>query len=88
MESTKEGLYEIIKEQMRMDDLILDESLLLIENLGFDSVQLISLIIDIETRFGIEFNEASLLFEKFNRIGDLIKLIDELRDKVKQDEDI
>ena len=88
MESTKEGLYEIIKEQMRMDDLILDESLLLIENLGFDSVQLISLIVDIETRFGIEFNEVSLLFEKFNRIGDLIKLIDELRDKVKQDEDI
>lgn len=82
IKNSKEVLYSIIKKQLESEDVILDEDLLLIENLGFDSVQLISLIVDIESAFKIEFNESSLLFEKLNRIGDLLNLIDEMCEKV------
>lgn len=82
LDNSKEVLYGIIKKQLGTEEVILDEDLLLIENLGFDSVQLISLIVDIESAFKIEFNESSLLFEKFNRIGDLLTLIDEMCEKV------
>lgn len=81
MENRKETLYQLIKKQIGAEDIVLEEDMLLIENLGFDSVQLITLIIDIEAAFYIEFEEANLLFEKFDRIGDLLALIDELCEK-------
>jgi acyl carrier protein len=81
LENSKEVLFGIIRNQLGMGDVSLDEDLFLIENLGFDSVQLISLIVDIEAAFQIEFSGSSLLFEKFNRIGDLLELIDEMRKK-------
>lgn len=81
MENRKETLYQLIRKQIGVEDIALEEDMLLIENLGFDSVQLITLIIDIETAFHIEFKESDLLFEKFDRIGDLLKLIDRLCEK-------
>lgn len=82
LDNRKEVLYGIIKKQLGAEEVILDEDLLLIENLGFDSVQLISLIVDLESAFKIEFNESNILFEKFNRIGDLLNLIDDMCEKV------
>lgn len=81
MENRKETLYRLIKKQMGEEEITLEEDMLLIEHLGFDSVQLIMLVVDIETEFQIEFKESNLLFEKFDRIGDLLKLIEELCEK-------
>lgn len=50
----------------------------LIEDLNFDSVQLISLVTIVENTFKIEFDDSNMLLDNFNRVGDLCKLINEL----------
>ena len=53
----------------------------LIDDLMFDSVAIIRLIVDIENTFEIEFDDTDLLSDRINKVGDLLKLIEEMRDK-------
>ena len=50
----------------------------LIEDLGMDSLALMNLVLDIEDEFDISFDDGDLLFENFNRIGDLRDIIEKL----------
>lgn len=53
----------------------------LIEDLGYDSLQLMSIIAEIEKEFGITFDDSDMLFDNFNRIGDLYNLVSSLVEK-------
>lgn len=72
-------LYRLIVQEIDIiGDIELSEDILLIDDLGFDSLQLINLIVGIEDAFQIKFADADMLFDRFNRIGDLYSLIEEL----------
>lgn len=62
------NLYEIIQ-----NEIITDETLLI--ELGMDSLTFIKIIVAIEERFGIDFNEDELLFEKLNTVGSLVNCV-------------
>lgn len=71
------SLYTIIENQLSTPR-PLNDDMLLIEDLGMDSLGLMSLVLDIEDEFGISFDDGNLLFENFNRIGDLRDIIEKL----------
>ena len=64
------SLYTIIENQLSTPR-PLNDDMLLIEDLGMDSLRLMNLVLDIEDEFCISFDDGNLLFENFNRIGDL-----------------
>ena len=51
---------------------------LLVEELGFDSVSLIQLIADIESKYNIEFDESYLSIHSLTSIGLLVDYIEKL----------
>ena len=71
------SLYTIIENQLSTPR-PLNDDMLLIEDLGMDSLRLMNLVLDIEDEFGISFDDGNLLFENFNRIGDLRDIIEKL----------
>ena len=71
------SLYTIIENQLSTPR-SLNDDMLLIEDLGMDSLRLMNLVLDIEDEFGISFDDGNLLFENFNRIGDLRDIIEKL----------
>ena len=72
-EMTFEKLKEIImKETGKKDIELTDETTF--KDLGFDSIDAIDILMDIEDEFGIEIQDDS---EALNNIGDLVKLIEE-----------
>lgn len=71
------SLYTIIENQLSTPR-PLNDDMLLIEDLGMDSLRLMNLVLDIEDEFGISFDDGDLLFENFNRIGDLRDIIEKL----------
>lgn len=71
------SLYEIIMRHMRVRK-NLNDDMRLIEDLGFDSLSMMSLIVDLETSYDISFDDVELLFDNFNRIGDLRQVITNL----------
>ena len=72
----KEKVYQIIAEELSIQEkIIIDDDVLLIEDLGFDSIQLMNLIVQLENRFEIDFTDSDLLFESYNQIGDLCSLV-------------
>lgn len=64
---------------MEGERVTLDEELRLVEDLQFDSIQIMGLLIAIEDTFGIQFDNSKLLFDNFDRIGDLLDIIDQLQ---------
>ncbi len=48
----------------------------LISDLGFDSVKLIQLVVDIENKFGFEFQDEDLSFEILSKYSDLQEYIE------------
>lgn len=46
------------------------------EDLGFDSLTLVSLIISIENHFGIEFKDSDLSEENLKTVGSLLTLLE------------
>lgn len=67
---------KMINEEINLEEeLKLTENIRLIEDLGFDSVQLISLIAKIEDEFQIEFVGNEMLFDNFNFLGDLCNMV-------------
>lgn len=71
------NLYEIIMRHMHVRK-NLNDDMHLIEDLGFDSLNMMSLIVDLETSYDISFDDAELLFDNFNCIGDLRQVITDL----------
>ncbi|MBQ5955999.1 MAG: acyl carrier protein [Clostridia bacterium] len=70
---TFEKLKEIImKETGKKDIELTDETTF--KDLGFDSIDAIDILMDIEDEFGIEIQDDS---EALNNVGDLVKLIEE-----------
>lgn len=53
----------------------------LIEELGYDSVDLMQLIIDIEEGFGVNFMNCDILAEKINTPESLMELILSVKEK-------
>lgn len=53
----------------------------LIEELGYDSVDLMQLIIDIEESFGVDFMNCDILAEKINTPENLMELILSVKEK-------
>lgn len=77
--SNREILFDLINEQLEGERVTLDEELRLVEDLQFDSIQIMGLLIVIEDTFGIQFDNSKLLFDNFDRIGDLLDIIDQLQ---------
>ena len=71
------SLYTIIENQLSTPR-NLNDDMRLIEDLGMDSLALMNLVLDIEDEFDISFDDGDLLFENFNRIGDLRDIIEKL----------
>lgn len=78
MKSTA-GLYDLIQSISPTKKTITEDTLL-IEDLHFDSFALMSLIAEIEDTYEIEFDDSNILFESFNRVGDLRLIIEGLID--------
>lgn len=75
----REIVHRMVCEEVHLEEgLDLSEDVRLIEDLGFDSVQLITLIAQIEEEFDIEFMGSRMLFDRFDNLGDLCNLVKEM----------
>lgn len=74
--TAREKIYHLIYKEINGEEgMELSDDMMLIENLGFDSVRLIHLISEIEDAFEIEFSGDNMLFDHFERIGDLCDIV-------------
>ncbi len=62
----------------------INEETKLIEDLNYDSVDLIQLVVEIESRFNIEFDPSDILIEKLNRFSDLTSIKSDCTNYVSQ----
>lgn len=74
MNSTKEMINSILTEKKFTDVIIPDMSLS--EDLGFDSLSLVELIVDLEDRFDIEIDESDLDPGHIKTVGQIYSLVD------------
>lgn len=79
-------IQEMVKNQMNqcMEEQ-LSENVKLIQDLDFDSVQMVSLLVDLEDYFQIEFQSVDMLYEHFETLGDLCNLVERLVQKSRQE---
>ena len=47
-----------------------------LNDLGFDSISFIKLVIEMENRFGIEFDDKMLDYTRYNTVAELIELVE------------
>lgn len=78
-------MYLIVQQLDVEGEVRISEDMRLIEDFDFDSLQLINLILEIEKTFHIEFQDADMLFDNYNRIGDLCHFVAKLINKEKGD---
>lgn len=78
-----DSLIEIIKVNASNmpEDYIISSDTKLIEDLKYDSVDLMQLIIDMEEEFGIDFMNCDILTEKINTPQSLMELILSVKEK-------
>lgn len=74
MNSTKEIINAIITEKRFSDKITADMSLS--DDLGFDSLSLVELIVDLEDRFEIEIDESDLDPGQLKTVGQIYTLVD------------
>ena len=74
MDNTKEIINSILTEKRFSDTITSDMKLS--EDLGFDSLSLIELIVDLEDRFDIEIDESDLDPSQLKTVGQIYSLID------------
>lgn len=70
-----EGLIELLKENPKTEGCDLSESTNLINELGYDSIDLMQLIVSIENKLEIDFSIADLDVEKVMVVKELYKII-------------
>lgn len=51
-----------------------------LEELGFDSLKRVELIVALEEEFGMEFDQSDLEAEQLERVGDLVELVSRYRE--------
>lgn len=73
MNSTKEIINSIITEKRFSDKIAADMKLS--EDLGFDSLSLVELIVDLEDRFDIEIDESDLDPRQLKTVGQIYSLV-------------
>lgn len=74
MDNTKEIINSILTEKRFSDTITSDMKLS--EDLGFDSLSLVELIVDLEDRFDIEIDESDLDPSQLKTVGQIYSLID------------
>ena len=74
MNSTREMINSILAEKKFSDVITPDMSLS--EDLGFDSLSLVELIVDLEDRFDIEIDESDLDPGHIKTVGQIYSLVD------------
>lgn len=67
------GVEEVIAETVGCDRITEDGDLK--TEIGLDSLSLVAVIVGLEEKFGIEFNESDLDPGKINRVQDLVELV-------------
>lgn len=83
-ETIKQEVIELISELFKEKGFDIDilEYVDLIDDLGMDSITFISLIVEIEERFGMEFPDALLSLDNFRKINGIVNIVErELIDK-------
>ncbi len=74
MDRTKEIINEIFTEKRFADTIKPDMNLS--EDLGFDSLGLVELIVELEDRFDIEIDESDLDPSQLKKVGQIYELVD------------
>lgn len=62
------SIYEIKKIEVNKDSKF--------DEIGLDSIEFVQLIVNIEDKFNIEFNEEELNLDMYKNINDLVKVIE------------
>lgn len=78
MKNTEAIINSILKEKRFYDKITADMKL--IEDLGFDSLSLVELIVDLEDRLDIEMDESDLDPERLKTVGQIYSLVDKYLD--------
>ena len=74
MDNTKKIINSILTEKRFSD--VIEEDMKLNEDLGFDSLNLATLIVDLEDRFDIEIDESDLDPRHLKTVGQIYTLVD------------
>ncbi|PLV56782.1 acyl carrier protein [Thermotoga sp. SG1] len=64
----------IISEKLGVDEAQVTEEAKLIDDLGADSLDLVDLVMDFESEFGVKVDDADL--EKISTVGDIVSYIE------------
>ncbi|AAD35746.1 MULTISPECIES: acyl carrier protein [Thermotoga] len=64
----------IISEKLGVDESQVTEEAKLIDDLGADSLDLVDLVMDFESEFGVKVDDADL--EKISTVGDIVSYIE------------
>ena len=73
--SIKERLYKLIMDLSEVDNPIITDETNLIDDLSFDSVLVVSMIVEIESEFGIVLDDEDLELDTLTNFGPLEKMI-------------
>lgn len=82
--SIKERLYKLIANLSETIDPIITDETNLLDDLSFDSVLMVSMIVEIESEFGIVLDDDDLELDILSNVAQLEKMINK---KVKEDKD-
>ena len=74
MDNTKDIINSILREKKFSDTIT--SGMKLSEDLGFDSLSLVELIVDLEDRFDIEIDESDLDPGQLKTVGQIYSLVD------------
>jgi len=77
-ETIKQEVIELISELFKDKgfDIKILEYVDLIDDMGMDSITFISIVVEVEARFGIEVPDDMLFIENFKCVGDIISVIE------------
>lgn len=75
--SIKERLYKLILDLSEKDDAIITDKTNLIDDLSFDSVLMVSMIVEIESEFGITLDDDDLELDILSSVEQLEKMINQ-----------
>lgn len=79
MEEVQETLKEILQKYTEKE--ILNENISLIEDLEFDSLQLVAVLAEIEETFQISFDEGEKLLDMVDDLKEMVQYIEGLREQ-------
>ena len=79
MEEVQETLKEILQKYTEKE--ILNENISLIEDLEFDSLQLVAVLAEIEESFQISFDEGEKLLDMVDDLKEMVQYIEGLREQ-------